>query len=466
MFIGREEELKTLERCYSLDSFQMMVVYGRRRVGKTRLIRQFLQGKDAVYFCGIESSAEKNLEQFSDALYRATGAADMGLPPFASFQAAFAYACAQAKRRKLVLAIDEYPYLASSEPAISSILQSCIDGAFSETNLMLILCGSSMSFMENQVLGYKSPLYGRRTGQLLVRPLDYRTSAQFVPSYGREDQAAVYGVTGGVPRYLELFDARKSFRDNVIDLFLRPDGYLFEEPSNLLKQELREPAAYNAIIEAVARGASRLNEIASAVQRESGSTATALRNLLSLGILRKNTPLSDEKNTKKTYYSFADSMFQFWYQFVMPHYYLVQAGEGEYLYDEFVAPGLSRWMGHVFESMCRAHLAQQSKARQTPFVIAEMGAWWGTDARSRKQVEIDIVATDGHAQAALFGECKFRNELTGMEVLRELKEKSECLYSFKRRFYALFSKSGFSEELRSLAGGNPSLLLFTLEKMY
>ena len=466
MFIGRERELETLERCYKLDSFQMMVVYGRRRVGKTRLIRQFLQGKNAVYFCGIESSAEKNLEQFSEALYRAAGATELGLPPFASFQAAFSYACAQAKKNKLILAIDEYPYLAAGEPGISSILQNFIDDEFSQTNMMLILCGSSMSFMERQVLGYKSPLYGRRTGQMLVMPLDYLDSARFVPSYSHADQAAVYGMTGGVPRYLELFDTGKSLRENVIDLFLRPDGYLFEEPSNLLKQELREPASYNAVIEAIARGASRMNEVATAVRKDTGAVAVTIRNLLSLGILRRNSPITEEKNTKKTYYSFADGMFQFWYQFVMPHFYLTQTDESEYLYDEFVAREMPRWMGHVFESMCQSWLTKRSKARKTPFVIANMGSWWGTDIKRHKQAEIDIVATDGHGDAALFGECKFRNELTGIEVLNALKEKAGCLYSFTSRYYALFSKSGFSAELRQRAESDSSLLLATLDDMY
>ena len=466
MFVGRKEELATLERYAAMDSFQMVVVYGRRRVGKTRLIQEFLRGHNGIYFCAVESSAAKNLELLSEAIYRATGVGGMALPPFGSFEAAFSYLATAAQDKRLVFVIDEYPYLAASEPSISSILQSAVDSRLAGTKMMLILCGSSMSFMERQVLGYQSPLYGRRTAQLRVLPLGYRESALFVPSWSCAERAVAYGVTGGVPRYLELFDVGRSLRDNLIALFLRPDGYLFEEPGNLLKQELREPAVYNAVIEAVARGASRLNEIATALKRETSAVAPLLNNLLSLGILCKKTPLTEEKNARKTIYAFADPMFGFWYRFVSSGLYLIQSGEAEHLYDSVVGPGLPQYMGHVYETMCAQWLTGQSRLRKTPFVIERMGTWWGTNPRTHGQEEIDILAAGEGGTAAIFGECKFKNAPAGLDTLRSLREKANCLPAFSKRFYHLFSKGGFTSDLSAAAKGDPGVALTTLEELY
>ena len=236
MFIGRENELSELERLYATDQFQMPVIYGRRRVGKSTLIRQFVRDKRAVVFTAAESTIEKNLQLFSQSIYAALLPQMKTLPAFGSFEAAFDFLAEQSGAERLVVVIDEYPYLAMADRSISSRLQNYIDNQFGMGKMFLILCGSSMSFMENQVLGYQSPLYGRRTAQFKIMPFDYRTSALFVPSYNLEDKALVYAVTGGVPKYLELFDAGLSVHDNITRLFFNDSGYLYEEPSNLMKQ--------------------------------------------------------------------------------------------------------------------------------------------------------------------------------------------------------------------------------------
>ncbi|MBS7127111.1 MAG: AAA family ATPase, partial [Collinsella sp.] len=235
MFIGRTVEMSELNRLYGTGSFEMPVIYGRRRVGKTRLITEFIQDKKAIYFQARRTNAEANLHGFSQAILAGSvGAAGVS---FRSFDEAFDALATMARTERLIVVIDEYPYLAQSNPEISSLLQDKIDHLYKETRLMLILCGSSLSFMEEQVLGYESPLYGRRTAQFKIMPLDFTTTLGLWQSMSREDAAVCYGMTGGIPAYIERVDPAAPLKDNIKRLFLTPTGYLFEEPSNLLLQD-------------------------------------------------------------------------------------------------------------------------------------------------------------------------------------------------------------------------------------
>lgn len=218
MFIGRTAEMSELNRLYGTGSFEMPVIYGRRRVGKTRLITEFIQGKKAIYFQARRTNAEANLHGFSQAILAGSvGAAGVS---FRSFDEAFDALATMARTERLIAVIDEYPYLAQSNPEISSLLQDKIDQIYKETRLMLILCGSSLSFMEEQVLGYESPLYGRRTAQFKIMPLDFTTTLGLWQSMGREDAAVCYGMTGGIPAYIEKVDPAAPLKDNIKRFFL------------------------------------------------------------------------------------------------------------------------------------------------------------------------------------------------------------------------------------------------------
>lgn len=247
MFIGRKKELAELERRHAQPGFQFPVIYGRRRIGKTRLIQEFLRGKRAVYFMAAEQSNRELLTGLTQAIKeQLPDEHKKYLASFDSWEACFSYLAELAGRGgRLVLAIDEYPYLAKANPSISSLLQKAIDGRWRDTELYLILCCSSMSFMEHQVLGEKSPLYGRRTGQLKLAPFPYYEGIRFFPGWPKEEQLMGFGICGGIPKYLELFAQYASLREAVLGEFLLPSGHLIEEPENLMKQELREPAFYN-----------------------------------------------------------------------------------------------------------------------------------------------------------------------------------------------------------------------------
>ena len=244
MFVGRKRELDKLNTLYAGDSFEFAVVYGRRRVGKTTLIREFLKDKESVYYMAVEGTKKENLRGLSAAFLmqgKNNAPAAESYVEFRDYEAALAYIDLLAgEHRRIVIAIDEYPYLAASYPTISSLVQKHIDECWKDSRLFLILCGSSMSFMEEQVLGYKSPLYGRRTAQFKIRPFTFWEAGEMLKDYSAQDRALLYGVTGGIPEYLSRIDGTKDVHENIIRLFFDESGRLFEEPINLMKQELRD----------------------------------------------------------------------------------------------------------------------------------------------------------------------------------------------------------------------------------
>lgn len=459
MFIGRKEELGKLEKLWRSEKFQHPVIYGRRRVGKTALIREFIKDKEAIFFTGIESSEQQNLENLSRSIF---ATAQQGVTPvFQTFQEAFEYVFHLALEKRLVFVIDEYPYLAKAYPAVSSILQKLIDEYKNNSKLFLILCGSSMSFMEEQVLGYQSPLYGRRTAQMKILPFDFFETREYFQKFSPLDMAAVYGIVGGTPQYLLQMNDSLSLEDNLKENLLEPSSYLFEEPSNLLKQEIREASTYNAIISAIASGASRLSEIASKAHLETSACSSHLNKLIALGLIRKEEPFG-EKTTRKTIYAVEDPLFRFWYRFIPSHISLLQNGMTDLVCTR-IMEHFSQYMGPVFEEICKQWLWRQNKQGLLPFTFLSLGRWWGSDPRKKSEAEIDIVASDGE-NSLFFCECKWTNEPVDGPVLETLLERSKLL-SATNRHYVLFSKSGFAERCYDLANNIGHVRLVTFAEM-
>lgn len=460
MFVGRESELKKLNQMYAGQNFEFAVFYGRRRVGKTTLINEFCKNKKAIYYVGLETSFSENLQEFSKAIWQVLHPGTV-LPPFQDFESAFDFIADSAKQERLILVIDEYPYLAESYSGISSLLQSYIDRKFKQSQLFLILCGSSMSFMEHQVLGYKSPLYGRRTAQFKIEPFDFFDSSKMLSDFPRNDQALLYGVTGGVPEYLSYIDPSVAADENIKRLFFDSTGRLFEEPSNLLKQELRNPSTYNAVMAAIATGASRLNQIAEKSRLASSSCSSYLRSLIELGIIKKEYPVTENEG-RKTIYRFQDEMFRFSYRFVRPNTSMIAREMGSRLYDMEVKPQLSDFMGEVFERICYDYLIREQQCGRTPFFFTKIGRWWGGNPQTHQQEEIDILAYSN--QQAIFGECKWREEPVRMSVLDTLL-RCRNLFHFSDAYLYIFSKTSFSEELESKAGADDHIRLIAFEDM-
>ena len=298
-FYCREDELRKLNKRYVGGKFECIIIYGRRRVGKTALINEFCKDKPTIFFSALNTTGKENLEALSKSIMSFERPDMESGPEFQSYDAALDELTALSKESRIVFVIDEYPYLAKAKPAISAMLQHIIDHKWAESQMYLILCGSSMSFMESQVLGKESPLYGRRTGQFKIEALDYKETAVFHPNLSVEENSLIYGITGGVPHYINKLAVQDNLDEALLENLFDRSSYLFEEPENLLKQELREPAVYNSVITAIAEGASRLNEIAAKVGIESGPCSKYVRTLMELGIVRKETPMLENGLLKR-----------------------------------------------------------------------------------------------------------------------------------------------------------------------
>lgn len=440
MFIGREREMKALERLYTSDKFEFVVMYGRRRVGKTVLINEFINDKKAIYFMGIESNAKQNLENFSKSIMECANEMNTEMS-FMSFQSALEYVFKLAENERLILAIDEYPYVARSSKSLASTLQLLIDKYKDTSKLMLIICGSSMSYMEDQVLAYKSPLYGRRTAQLKILPFNFEETCHYFHNFTDEDKALIYGIVGGTPQYLLQMNDALSIEENIKNTYLNPISFLYEEPINLLKQEVREPAIYTAIIAAIAAGASRMSEISNKVGEDTNVCSSYIKNLTNLGIVQKETPYG-EKSSRKSVYVIADNMFRFWYRFVLDNNSVIARGASELAYKR-IEPHLSDYMGKVFEEICKQYLWSRLLAGKCPVEFTSLGRWWGNDPKERAQAEIDIMGEQDR-NTALFGECKWRKEKVDISVLETLINRSR-IFSYVNVHYYLFSKSGFTK---------------------
>lgn len=465
MFVGRHQELEQLNQAYQENDFQFTVIYGRRRIGKTSLINEFLKDKKSIYYVALEENAEDNLKRFSDAISIFKNTDQGGKEKFANFEECFKEITRLAQKQRVILVIDEFPYLAKAYPTISSMLQSYIDHEFKETNLFLILCGSSMSFMERQVLGYQSPLYGRRTLALKLEPFKLSEAHEMLPKLSKEDAFIINTVCGGVPQYLSYMSDSMSVADNIKKNFLSKSGRLFDEPNNLLQQELRDPTNYNSIINAIASGASKHSKIAQSAHLQTGPLTTYLNNLIDLGIVEKKLPVTEQKKSKSKniVYRICDGMFRFWYTFVGKQTDLIERGLTDLAWVK-VQKGLSDFMGPEFEKYSQDFMwSQDMNEKIVPNPFIHLGNWWGTDKRTHQQVELDIVGFSDDERDGYFGECKWKNEPISRSVLEKLITNSE-IFKYPLKHYYLFSKSGFTDSCQELAK-KINCQLFTFEEI-
>jgi hypothetical protein len=457
MFIGRKNELNTLNKLYNSGKFEFAVIYGRRRVGKTALISEFTKDKDTIFFTGVETNEKQNLDNFSNCIMEYNTGIASGAS-FNSFQMALEYVFELAKTKRIVLVIDEYPYVARASKSLASTLQLLIDKNKDTSKLFLILCGSSMSYMEDQVLAYKAPLYGRRTAQFKIKPFEFLEACCYYENFSDEDKALAYGIVGGTPQYLMQLDDRLSIEENIKNTHLNPSSSIFEEPNNLLKQEVREPAIYNAVITAIATGSTKMNEISNKIDEDTSVCATYIKNLITLGIVKKESPYG-EKSTRKTIYSIEDNMFRFWYRFVPENASIISRGAADLAYSR-IAPELSTYMGGVFEEICKQYLWKLLIDGKCAVNFTELGRWWGTNPKTKSQEEIDIMGTD--KDSAFFAECKWTNEKLDLGVLETLVERS-TLFNYKKMHFYLFAKTGFTKGCIDRANELGNVTLVTYE---
>ena len=456
MFAGRRNEQKRLDAIYGSGVFECVILHGRRRVGKTALLREFVAGKKSIFFSARETSSRENLAGFADVIDALRHEVPRNEPPIASFDDAFERLGALAVSERVVAVIDDYQFLIAAQRGISALICGQIDKNLKSGKLMLLICGTSEPVMEAETFGYNSPFHGRRTAQISLMPFTFFETRHIYTAFSPYDIAIVYGLTGGVPKYLELMDPEQTIEDNIRRNYLDASSFLFEEPGNILHREIRDPAYYNAILSAIAAGNAKNSEIASAVGLETSACTAYLKNLISLGFVGKYTPIT-EKAGKKTVYEIDDNMFRFWYRFVYGNISQIQSGAVDKIWRG-VAREIPFFMGKVFRDICLQWLHQRNEAGRLPLKFAEIGRWWGVDPIWKTDALVPIVAYSDDSNA-LFADCEWSEEPMRVGALNSLFERSR-LFRFSNRYIYLFSRSGFTDECKEMAGRIGANLVF------
>ena len=362
MFLGRTRELDVLTELGASNRPELFVLYGRRRVGKTELLQQFCRGRRAVYFLAAQVREKDNLRAFRDALAEGLNDPLAANVEFPDWGAALAFAAERAREQSLVLVLDEFPYLCEATKGLPSIVQRFWDTRAKASKLMLVLCGSQVSFMESEVLAETSPLFGRRTGQRRLEPLRPPDALRFFGAWPLRERVLGYAMLGGMPAYLRRFDPVRSLRDNCLREVLRPEGYLFDEVNFLLRAELTSPATYNSILAAVARGAEKLGDVALTVGVDSPTANKYLTTLRDLQLVEREVPLTDPDplRSRRGTYRIADRFLQFHFRHLQPHLSLIHAGRGVKVMEQFIEPDLPRLYDEARVDFVLDHLRREA----------------------------------------------------------------------------------------------------------
>ena len=438
-FYDREEELAALSGAFESPGSDVFVVYGRRRVGKTELLKQFCTDRLHMYFLASQEAEHRQREKFID---QVAAFFDDRTPRIDGWDEAFDYLGEKLQSEAVVVVIDEFPYLVAENDSVPSYVQGFVDEQLQETDSMLILCGSSVSTMESAVLGHKSPLYGRRTGQLNVQPFSFQ-QARAVIDYETVDAIRSYAVTGGTPMYLTLFDYGRSLAENVRSQVLSPSAVLYNEPEFLLRTELRNPARYMSILEAVAMGHTTPNEISGATGIDAGPLSKYLQTLRQLRLIDREVPVTaSAKKSKRSRYRVADEFLRFWFRYVEPNRSSIEEAP-DIVYDGTIAPDLPMHVAITFEDVCKEAVWEGIRRGEfEPY--SEVGRWW------YNKDEIDIVGLAPNDDRILFAECKWTSDPVGTALVEDLRTKAANVRwgpDEREECFALFSKSGFVEGL-------------------
>ena len=449
-FINRKRELNFLRREHQKPKPFFIVLYGRRRVGKTELIKQFIKDQKAVYLLSTQEVEKENVVSFSEELADFFGDYSVKINPFSDFKQIMEYLKSKLKeiRTKTIIVFDEFPYLVDANNTIPSLLQKYWDQYFKESNLGFILCGSSIGAMESEVLGHKSPLYGRRSGQWKVNLLLFKDVIKFFPSLDFKSQMELYSVVGGIPLYLLEMDSQLSVIKNVNLNIARKGAFLYEEPIFILKEELREPKIYFSLLKEIAAGKIRLNDLKNALGVERTLLGRYIETLETLDLIEKQIPVTVEPRSKNTCYFMKDNFFRFWFKFIFPYRKNLEMNENKEFLDN-LKRNFNVFMGFSFEQICTEFLLRQ---QDLLFNFTKIGRQWGKfkGEPGKNNYEIDICGLNEKEKKILFGECKWKDKVNAYAVLNQLKKKVEYVDWFKddrKEYYCLFAKS-FKEKIQ------------------
>jgi AAA+ ATPase superfamily predicted ATPase len=457
-FINRLQELKTLNLEYNKNEASLFVIYGRRRVGKTSLIKKFIEKKETtLYFLATEEIESENIKSFQSLVADFTENEllrnSKGLDWYTVFKVFNEYS----KKKKKILIIDEFQYLGKSNPAFPSVFQKIWDEMFKNSNIIVILCGSHIHMMEDQVLNYSSPLYGRRTGQIKLKPIAFKYYGDFFKEKTRIELIELYSVTGGVPRYAEIFKSTKNIFDSIEKNIVFRDSFLYDEPVFLLEREISELGSYFSIVKTIAQGNHKMGQIASLLNVPQSKLTYYLNTLSNLEIIERKVPITENspEKSKKGLYYIKEPFIDFWFKFIYPYKNYLEIGNTNYVMNKIKNNFIDNHVSFIYEKICMDTLWELSSENKLPFNPLKIGNWWSNND------EIDIVGLNDETDEILFCECKYWKRTVGIDVFFSLMEKAKKVAwkkSSRKEFYVIFSKNEFSDDMKNLQKKYPLFL--------
>ncbi|HEY5586490.1 MAG TPA: ATP-binding protein [Ruminiclostridium sp.] len=460
MFIGRKDELKFLKSRYEKSNGQLVVMYGRRRIGKTELLREFCKDIPHVFYACKECTDIEQLNSFSVRMLK-NAQMSKYIKNFNDWEQAFKFLTELPQQGKKLLVIDEFPYMVHSNSSIPSVIQNLWDELLSREDVMIILCGSAMGFIEKEILAEKNPMYGRATGILKMNEMGFGDALKFFPDFNIKDKILAYSILGGIPHYLKQFDGNIGIEENIKNNILTRGSVLYNEVEFLMRQELRETSIYNTLITTIAMGNTKLNDIYQKTQIDRAKISVYIKNLIDLNILNREFPVSEgiksTVNVQRGLYSIADNFFSFWYRFVFPNLSELEAGDVDGVFEYSVKPYIDSYTSKAFENVCIQFLRKKNTQGSLPIRFKKIGRWW------EKDCEIDIFAF-GEKEENIVGECKWQNTKVGIKDLEHLKSKIEKV-KISKAYYYMFSKSGFTNELIKLSEKDEYVALIGLDEI-
>ena len=459
LFVDRNEEMNTLEQEFQRKESAMVILYGRRRVGKTTLISEFIQDKNALYYLVTEEQETQNRNNFKNMVADFIGSSLLKNASVENWDILFQELVSFPSSEKKVIVIDEFQYLGKSNAAFPSIFLNILDTILKDAGVMVILCGSLVSMMETQTLNYTSPLYGRRTAQIRLEQIPFQYYDQFYPDKSYKELVEYYSVTGGVPKYIELFQEYDDIYQAIQKNILNRSSFLYDEPNFLLQREVTEIGSYFSLIKTIAAGNQKMSKIAASLECKQTGLTKYLKTLIGLDILEREVPVTEEnpERSKRGLYKIKDNFISFWFRFLYPNLSYLESGHTDLVLSKIHQHLVDRQISYVYEDICREKMWQLNHSQNWPFYFSKVGRWWDNENN-----EIDIVALDPDDNNLILGECKYWNQTVGLNVLTALEQKAKFVDWHKHNrkvWYVLFSINGFTEDLKELAKTREDLRL-------
>lgn len=468
-FFDRADELRRLSARWDSGKAELLVVTGRRRVGKSRLLEHFFQDKASLYIVGTLGQARVQLADASRELYRATNDPLLEHQDFASWDALLAFIGEYARSRRVGVVFDEFAYYCDASPELPSLLQRWWDRSGQRTQVMLVLAGSHVAFMEQLVLGGQA-LYGRRTGELRLWPFDYANAAHFFADYGTQDRIRAYGVFGGMPAYLAACSLQRSLAENIRGVILDDDAYLRREPQYLLAQErsVERPTAYLSVLRAIAEGHTQPSDIAMAAGFQSAASISPhLERLRSFRLVERIVPVTAEAGGRVSKYLLTDLFLAFWFRYVQPTEAALEQGAADWVLQQRILPDLDAFVSRAhgpWERACHEFLWRAFRRGLLGDAGFDRLGWWWEGRGAAESAEIDAVGMSGR-RITLAASCKWRNEFTKLGDLHDLRRTAARAGAGDDVRYVLFSRAGFDPALVRQAEAE-NVWLVGVEQLY